>query len=108
MQPTISVPSNWDYPRFSFGQRTQQGIILGMEYYPPDTLLAHEYGNSWRYTVLIDKNSEEVRHYFDDQIQTLSLAELRVQIQAEIDKHTLQIDALKQQLVAVTGGRVDG
>ncbi|MBW4617700.1 MAG: hypothetical protein KME21_31825 [Desmonostoc vinosum HA7617-LM4] len=108
MQPTISIPNNWDYPRFTFGQRTQQGIIIGCEYYPADTLLAHEYGNSWRYAVLIDKNSEEVRHYFDDQIQTLSLAELRAQIIAEIDEHTQQIDALKQQLAAVTGGRTDG
>jgi hypothetical protein len=103
----MSIPSNWDYPRYTFGQRTQQGLIIGIEYYPPDTLLAHEYGNSWRYTVLTDKNSEEVRHYFDDQIQTLSNAELQAQIIAEIEEHQQQIDVLKQQLAAVTGGRTD-
>jgi hypothetical protein len=34
MQPTISIPKHWDYPRFTFGQRTQQGVILGMDIIP--------------------------------------------------------------------------
>jgi hypothetical protein len=106
-QPTISIPNNWDYPRFSFSQRTQQGVIVGMEYYLTNSQLAYQYGQGWRYAVMHHDDCEEIRHYFDDQIQTLSLAELRAQIIAEIDEHTQQIDALKQQLAAVTGGRVD-
>ncbi|MBD2473241.1 hypothetical protein [Nostoc sp. FACHB-145] len=31
MQPTISIPKHWDYPSFTFGQRTQQGLIIGLE-----------------------------------------------------------------------------
>jgi hypothetical protein len=27
MQATISILSGWDYPRFTFGQLTKQGII---------------------------------------------------------------------------------
>ncbi|WP_269456210.1 hypothetical protein [Nostoc sp. NIES-3756] len=41
MQSTISIPKHWDYPRFCFGQRTQQGVIFGLEYYPADTQLAY-------------------------------------------------------------------
>jgi hypothetical protein len=29
MQPTISIPKHWEYPRFALEQRTQDGIILG-------------------------------------------------------------------------------
>ncbi|MBE9053536.1 hypothetical protein IQ243_24650 [Nostocales cyanobacterium LEGE 11386] len=31
MQPTISIPQNWKYPRFTVGQRTEQGIIIGIK-----------------------------------------------------------------------------
>ncbi|MCC5669632.1 DNA cytosine methyltransferase [Nostoc sp. CHAB 5784] len=30
MQPTISIPQHWGYPRFALEQRTQQGIIAGL------------------------------------------------------------------------------
>ncbi|MBD2364653.1 hypothetical protein H6G36_26350 [Anabaena minutissima FACHB-250] len=98
MQPTISIPKGWEYPRFTLGQRTKQGLIIGIQYYATDTLLAYEYGTGWRYTVMADKNSEEVRSYFDDQIQTLSVAELQAQLQTEIDHHQQQIKALQEQL----------
>lgn len=98
MQPTISIPKGWDYPRFTIGQRTKQGLIIGIQYYPADTLLAHEYGSGWRYTVMSDKNSEEVRSYFDDQIQLLSVAERHAQLQVEIEQHQQQIKALQEQL----------
>ncbi|MBD2302776.1 hypothetical protein [Nostoc sp. FACHB-190] len=107
MQPTISIPKDWKYPRFTFGQRTQQGLIIGLEYKPADTQLAHEYGNSWRYTVLPDKHSDEVRHYSDEQIQTLSIAEIQTQLQTEIEEYQQQIKALQQQLVAISGGSND-
>ncbi|MBD2492315.1 hypothetical protein [Aulosira sp. FACHB-615] len=108
MQPTINIPQNWDYPRFTFGDRTQQGIILGMEYYLPNTPLAHEYGHGWRYAVMPDDGCDEIRYYFDDQLQTLSIAEVQQKLQAEIDEHQQQIKALQQQLVAITGGSTDG
>ncbi|MBW4617441.1 MAG: hypothetical protein KME21_30335 [Desmonostoc vinosum HA7617-LM4] len=108
MQPTISIPKHWEYPRFSLGQRTQQGIIIGFEYYPQDSFLAERYGNGWRYSVMTHRNSEDLLHYHSEQIQQLSLEELSSQIQAEIDEHQQQIDALKQQLVVVTKGSING
>ncbi|MBU7583085.1 MAG: hypothetical protein KAF91_09275 [Nostoc sp. TH1S01] len=108
MQPTISIPKDWKYPKFWLGQRTKQGLIIGLEYKPVDTQLAYEYGNSWRYTVLPDKHSDEVRHYSDDQIQTLSIAEIQAELQAEIEEHQQQIKVLEQQLIAISGGSTDG
>jgi hypothetical protein len=52
MQPTITIPKGWEYPRFTLGERTKQGIIVGIEYYPADSQLAHEYGQGWRYSVM--------------------------------------------------------
>ncbi|MBD2472001.1 hypothetical protein [Nostoc sp. FACHB-145] len=108
MQPTITIPKHWDYPRFTFDQRTQQGIILGLEYYPADTQLAYEYGHGWRYIVMPHKYSDEVRHYSDHQLQTLSVAQIQAQIQVEIKQHQQQIKVLQQQLMAITGGSTDG
>lgn len=108
MQLTISIPKDWEYPRFTFGQHTQQGLIIGMEYKPANTQLAYQYGHGWRYTVLPHKNADEVRHYSDDQIQTLSVAEAQQQIIAEIEEHQQQIKALQQQLLAIAGDFSDG
>ncbi|MBD6620774.1 hypothetical protein FNW02_34705 [Komarekiella sp. 'clone 1'] len=87
MQPTITIPKDWDYPRYTFGQRTQQGIIVSLEYYTKDSFLAERYGSGWRYSVTPHKNSEELLHYHQEQIQPLSQAELSAQIITEIDAH---------------------
>ncbi|MBD2504604.1 hypothetical protein [Anabaena azotica] len=108
MQPTVSIPQGWDYPRFVPGQWTKQGLIIGMEYNPPGTLLAHEYGQGWRYAILPDKNSQEVLYCFDDQIEQLSATEVQAKIQAELEQHQQQIEALQQQLVVITGAANDG
>ena len=47
MQPTISIPQHWPYPRFNLEQRTQQGIILGLYYYPSGTELAEQFDDGW-------------------------------------------------------------
>lgn len=107
MQPTITIPKHWDYPRFTFGQRTEQGIILGLEYYPADTKLAYEFGHGWRYSVMPHKNSEEIRHYSDDQIQILSVDQIQAQLQTEIEQHQLQLLILQQQLAAIKRGNTN-
>ena len=68
MQPTISIPQHWGYPRFALEQRTQQGFILGMKYYAKDSFLAQTYGSGWRYSVIPNTNSEELLHYHSEQI----------------------------------------
>jgi hypothetical protein len=49
MKPTISIPQHWGYPRFTLEQRTEQGTILGLYYYPFGTELAEQFDEGWRY-----------------------------------------------------------
>ncbi|MBD6620817.1 hypothetical protein FNW02_34965 [Komarekiella sp. 'clone 1'] len=108
MQPTITIPRHWDYPRFAFDQRTEQGMILGLYYYPNGTELAEQFDDGWRYALMPDKNSDEISYLQENQIQVLSSQELFTQITAEIDSHQHQINILKQQLSVITGGSTDG
>ncbi|MBD2536107.1 hypothetical protein H6G97_45055 [Nostoc flagelliforme FACHB-838] len=104
MQSTISISQHWGYPRFALEQRTNQGIILGLYYYPSGTELAEQFGGGWRYALMLDKNSDELFHFQESQIQSPSPEELFCQITAEIDFYQQQISILQQQLAAMTGG----
>ena len=95
MQPTISIPKHWDYPRFALEQRTNQGIVLGLHYYPNGTELAEQFGVGWRYALMPDKNSDELFHFQESQIKPLSPQELFSQIRAEIEFYQQQI-AIRQ------------
>ncbi|HYX16892.1 MAG TPA: hypothetical protein VE944_21580 [Nostoc sp.] len=108
MQPTISIPQHWGYPRFALDQRTNQGIILGLYYYPSGTELASEFDEGWRYVLMPNKNSDEISYLQEDQIQPLSPEELFTQITAEIDFYQQQIAIRQQQLAAITGGASNG
>jgi hypothetical protein len=108
MEPTITIPQGWKYPRFTLGQRTQQGIIVGIKYYPSDSLLAHEYESGWRYVVMPDINCEEEENRMEKEIELLTPQELRAEIQAEIEKCLRQIELLKYELKAIPGGIADG
>ena len=104
MKPTISIPQHWPYPRFSLEQRTQQGIILGLYYYPSGTELAEQFDDGWRYVLMPNKNSNETSYLQEEQIQPLTPEELFLEITAEIEFYQSQIAILQQQLAVVTGG----
>ncbi|MBD2535370.1 hypothetical protein H6G97_40635 [Nostoc flagelliforme FACHB-838] len=104
MQSTISIPQHWGYPRFALEQRTQQGLILGLYYYPNGAELAEQFDKGWRYVLMPNKNSDEISYLQEDQIQPLSPQELFLQIRAEIELYQQQINILKQQLAVLTGG----
>ncbi|MCC5640404.1 hypothetical protein LC593_32145 [Nostoc sp. CHAB 5844] len=101
MEPTISIPPGWQYPRFTFGQRTEHGQIIGMRYYEQDTYLADEYGEGWRYILLPDKNREDEEHRVEDELQLLTPQELKTQIETEINNNLRQIELLKSELRAI-------
>ncbi|MBD2302564.1 hypothetical protein [Nostoc sp. FACHB-190] len=101
MQQTISIPQDWQYPRFGFGQRTEIGVIIGLKYYAEDTYLADEYGAGWRYILLLDKHGEDEEHRTEDEIKLLSPQELKTTLEAEIQNHQRQIQSLKHQLDAI-------
>lgn len=98
MQPTISIPHGWKYPRFTLGQRTEEGIIIGIKYYPSDSLLAHEYESGWRYLVMPDINSIEEENHLENEIKLLKPQELKALLEAEIKKRLYQIQVLKYEL----------
>jgi hypothetical protein len=108
MQPTISIPQHWGYPRFGLEQRTEQGTILGLYYYPSGTELAEQFDDGWRYVLMPNKNSDEISYLQENQIQPLSPQELFTQITAEIEFYQRQISILQQQLAVVTGGSTNG
>ncbi|MBD2468827.1 hypothetical protein [Nostoc sp. FACHB-145] len=101
MEPTISIPPRWKYPRFTFGQRTECGQIIGLKYYAEDTYLAGEYGEGWRYDLLLDKNHEDEKTQLEDEIKLLSPQELKTVLEAEISNHLRQVQLLKHELNAV-------
>ncbi|MEH1863494.1 MAG: hypothetical protein V7K69_00390 [Nostoc sp.] len=101
MQPTISIPQHWAYPRFTLEQRTEQGTILGLYYYPSGTELAEQFDDGWRYALMPNKNSDEISYLKEDQIQPLTPEELFQQITAEIGFYQQQISILQQQLAAL-------
>jgi len=104
MQATIAIPQHWGYPRFALEQRTEQGTILGLYYYPSGTELANEFDEGWRYVLMPNKNSDETSYLQENQIQPLSPQELFTQITAEIELYEQQINILKQQLAVLTRG----
>ncbi|MBW4430173.1 MAG: hypothetical protein KME50_39075 [Nostoc desertorum CM1-VF14] len=124
MKPTISIPQHWGYPRFPLEQRTQQGIILGLYYYPSGTELAEQFDDGWRYVLMPNKNeqfddgwryvlmpnknSDEISYLKEDQIQPLTPEELFQQITAEIDFYQQQISILNRQLTVLTKGANNG
>jgi hypothetical protein len=106
MEPTISIPKGWRYPRFSFGGRTERGQIIGMKYYADDTYLGDEYGAGWRYILLPDKNREDDETQLEDEIKLLSPQELKTVLETEITNHLHQVELLKHELKAVGVGAV--
>jgi hypothetical protein len=108
MQPTISIPQHWGYPRFALEQRTEQGTILGLYYYPSGTELAEQFDEGWRYVLMLNKNSDEISYLQENQIQPLTPEELFSQIRAEIDFYQQQINILNRQLTALTRGATNG
>jgi hypothetical protein len=108
MKATISIPQHWAYPRFTLEQRTEQGTILGLYYYPSGTELAEQFDEGWRYVLMPKKNSDEISYLQENQIQPLSPQELFTQITAEIEFYQRQISILQQQLAVVTGGSSNG
>ncbi|YAF99320.1 MAG: hypothetical protein AB3A66_29670 (plasmid) [Nodularia sp. CChRGM 3473] len=98
MQVTITIPRGWGYPRFTFGQRTKQGIVVGVEYIPSDSLIGKEGGSGWQYGLLPDKNSKDIIYLTENQIQQLSPKESEEEILDEIDAYLNEVAILQAQL----------
>ncbi|MHC5771888.1 MAG: hypothetical protein ACYTXI_41485, partial [Nostoc sp.] len=85
----VTIPNHWTSPKYSLGQRTKQGIIVGVQYYPPNNLLTGLCNESWRYAVLDKNDFSEVSHLEEEKIHLLTPSELRAELQAEIEVHQI-------------------
>ncbi|MBD2505572.1 hypothetical protein [Anabaena azotica] len=101
MEATISIPQHWKHPLYTFGQRTEYGVVIGMKYYAPDTYLGSEYGAGWRYVMLPDKNQEDEEHRVENEIRLLTSEELKAQLLSEIDYYSRQLEHLNSELGAI-------
>jgi hypothetical protein len=97
----IRFPSHWAIPKYHLGQRVSLGQIVGLEYHPPGTLRAYELGEGWSYWVCRDEMSDSVESCKEEHIKPLSPAEIKEEIQAEIDFHASKVTALTEQLEEV-------
>ncbi|WGV29203.1 hypothetical protein [Halotia branconii] len=94
----ITIPNHWTSPKYSLGQHTKQGIIVGVQYYLFENLLAPERDGSWRYAVLVSSEDEQVDYIPESQIRLLSSPELRLEMESEIDFCQRKIQNLQQHL----------
>lgn len=98
MQVTITIPRGWGYPKFTFGQRTKQGMVVGIEFIPSDSLIGKEGVAGWQYGLLPDKNTKDIVYLREDEIQPLSAKESEQEILNEIDAHLNEVAILQAQL----------
>lgn len=103
MQLTITIPHSWKDPRFTLRQRAEQGLIIGMKYYPSDSFLAHEYDEGWRYVVMPDINCEGEENRLENELELLTSQELETLLEAEKANHLYQAELLTYELKTIPG-----
>lgn len=95
----IAIPSDWDLPKFNkLGTLTQQGVIMGMQYYALGTKLAYSYKPGWRYYISRSPMCDDADLLDESEINLLHPNELRSEIEAEIQFHLSKIASLREQL----------
>lgn len=101
------MPCHWPLPKYSLGQPTTKGTIVGIQYYLVDNFLA-DFGNGyWRYAVLDKNDYSEIMHLSEQEIQPLTLQEVKAQVHAEIETHRQRISILQATLQSLTINAAD-
>ena len=100
-QKFIIIPSVYKEPKYRFGQLVKQGLIIGMEYYPPNLKIATEKDEEWHYWILEEETDEStnLNMFTESEIEPLSLEDLQALVKDEIEFHQRSIAALKDQLL---------
>jgi hypothetical protein len=97
----ITIPNHWTSPKYSLGQRTKQGMIVGVQYCLFENLVVPERDGSWRYAILVSAEDEQVEYISESGVQLPPEKELRLEIEGEIDFCQRKIQNLTQQLEAL-------
>lgn len=101
----LPLPPGWKLPKYVFGDRAKQGLIIGLCAYPADSYPGRVYGTEWKYTVLPDKAEEELEYFSESELRPLSREELKAEIETEIRQHMEALDALNCELARVKSDR---
>ena len=97
----VTIPNHWTSPKYSLGQRTKQGMIVGVQYCLFENLVVPERDGLWRYAVLVSTEDEQVEYISESGVQLPLEKELRLEIEGEIDFCQRKIENLMQQLETV-------
>lgn len=98
MQFTITIPRGWGHPKYTLGQRTEQGMIIGFEFIPDSSLIANEGVKGWQYALLPSNKSADIVYLPEKEVKPLSAKESKEEILNEIDEHLNQVAILQAQL----------
>lgn len=96
----MAIPKHWNQPKYLLGQRTTQGMIVGIQYCLFENLLTPEREGLWRYAVLVSIEDEQIQYVDEASIQLPSPQELRLEVEAELEFYQRKIQNLQQQLEA--------
>lgn len=64
----IEFPEHWQAPKYKLGQQVKQGQIVGVEYHPPGTKRACNFGEGWTYWVLLQEPEEDLEAFRESNI----------------------------------------
>ncbi|KYC42081.1 hypothetical protein WA1_18945 [Scytonema hofmannii PCC 7110] len=102
-QQTIVIPEEWTAPKYQLGQWIKQGLIVGIEYYLPNSFRGNKYGAGWIYWVMPHKDSEDTETWSEESVKPLTEADLQEMIQKEVNSCNTKIAALTEQLELIKG-----
>ncbi|MEH2467833.1 HNH endonuclease [Nostoc sp.] len=74
----ISFPTYWKTPKYSLGQQMKQGQIVGVEYDPPGTKTASDFGEKWTYWVLVNNDDIDTESFAEQSLEPMSLEDLQI------------------------------
>lgn len=100
----IRFPKAWKSPKYYLGQQMKQGQIAGVEYHPPGTKRASDFGEYWTYWVLLNGQDSDVESFKEENLQPLSSEELQREIESQkafIEVYQNNIAAMSEQFEEV-------
>lgn len=97
----LPLPPGWKLPKYNFGDRVKQGLVIGLCAYPADSYPGRVYGTEWKYTILPDKAEEDLEYFSESELEPLSGEELKAQIEEEIRQHKEALTALQGEMTRV-------
>lgn len=95
---SISLPQNWEKPKYQLGQVTASGIIVGLQYCPLGFGITLSPEPKWHYLLVEDFDGEDVLEFSEEAIEPLSLKQATTNITIDIEYCLEKLYLLVEQL----------